>query len=852
MADRQKKLLLIDGNSLLFRAYYATIKQPLTDQHGQPTNAVYSFARMLQKYFKQNRYDSISVTFDKSKKTFRHDLLGDYKAGRKKTPDDLVSQFSITREFLQAAGVVFYEEDGYEADDLIGTIARVAKEANWLVDILSSDHDLLQLINEQTNVILVKNFSTSVRMDQQRFVEEYEFTPDLLIDFKGLKGDSSDNLKGMKGIGTKTATELIKKYQTLENIFAHSKEQTKRVQTLLENETEQANGLLSKQLATIIIDVPLHNINLDPLTVNWQKLNAFFLKYNMKSLVQNYDIHVPKQPTEITFIYAKCSDIQIAEDNYLIAHENKTTTVVNKNGCWTLCNDELTKTKTWNQFCHNAQFKKHGFDIKSQTKLIPHMHLDNWDDDVAVIGYIVNTKLNPTIEAHSCFFLQTTIDLPATKLKEQNSSVFNYNEKKSKCVQDLHLFHHQKTLQNKTFAELYKTIDRPIINLLAKMEKNGIKVDLVELAEQEQNAEQQIASLTSHIHTMTNQKFNINSPQQLAKVLYEDLALPRYQKNSTAQSVLEKLIDQHPVISLILTYRKWQQMQSNYLQGLKKYVTKNDFIHCSFAQITVDTGRISCTQPNLQSIALHDNLQRNVRKVFIPRSKDNIFLSFDYSQIELRIWSFWSKDPVLQQAFQAKEDIHKTVASQMYQVPLTAVTDEMRSAAKAVNFGIMYGLQPFGLANMLKTSLEEAKMFLELYQAKYPSAVDFKNNQITKAKASHYATTWFGRQRLVDEFNEKIKWRRQFAERVAVNSPIQGTASDLLKKSLLAVDKCLTAKYPNAFIINQIHDEIMLEVPKAKASIISADIKQIMEHIVDWPVALQVHCNQGQNWYDLK
>ena len=852
MADRQKKLLLIDGNSLLFRAYYATFKQPLTDQHGQPTNAVYSFARMLQKYFKQNRYDSISVTFDKSKKTFRHDLLSDYKAGRKKTPDELVSQFIITREFLQAAGVIFYEEDGYEADDLIGTIAQFAKKANWLVDILSSDHDLLQLINEQTNVILVKNFSTSVRMNQQRFVEEYEFTPDLLIDFKGLKGDSSDNLKGMKGIGAKTATELIKKYQTLENILAHSKEERPRVQKLLENEKEQANGFLSKKLATIIIDVPLNKISLEPLTINWQQLNAFFLKYNMKSLVQNYELHVPKKTQAITVSWAKWTDVQVAEDNYLIAHENKTMTIVNKNGCWTLLNDELAKTEEWNQFCHHKKFKKHGFDIKNQTKCIPHMYLNNWDDDVAVLGYMVNTKLNPTVEAHSLFFLQTTIDLPATKLNEQNTSVLNYNAKQAKCVHQLHQFHHKNTLQKNVFAELYKTIDRPIVDLLAKMEKNGIKINLVELAKQQQNAEQQIASLTNEIHTMTNQKFNINSPQQLAKVLYKDLNLPRYQKNSTAQNVLEKLINQHPVISLIITYRKWQQMQSNYLQGLQKYVTKDNFIHCSFAQITVDTGRISCTQPNLQSIALHDSQQRNVRKIFIPRSKDNIFLSFDYSQIELRIWSFWSQDPVLQKAFQAKEDIHKTVASQMYQVPLTAVTDEMRSAAKAVNFGIMYGLQPFGLANMLKTSLEEAKMFLELYQAKYPSAVEFKNKQIVKAKTSHYATTLFGRQRLVDEFNEKIKWRRQFAERVAVNSPIQGTASDLLKKSLLAVDKCLTKKYPDAFIINQIHDEIMLEVPKAKANIISEDIKQIMEHIVDWPVALQVHCNQGQNWYDLK
>ena len=363
MQSNQKKLLLIDGNSLLFRAYYATMKNPLTDQHGHPTNAVYSFAKMLNKYFVKSHYDALIVTFDKGKKTFRHDLLDDYKAGRKKTPDDLVAQFGMAREFLTAANVDFYEKANYEADDLIGSIANYAVKTAWFVDILSSDQDLLQLINENVNVIQVKNFSASVRMDWNTFVDQYGFSPNFLIDYKGLKGDSSDNLKGIKGIGTKTATTLIQKYQTLENIFAHASETTGRLQKLLDDPVAQKAGLLSKQLATIVIDVPLAELALKPLAINWEQLNTFFLKYNMKSLVKQQNLlRTPSvEEKEIPFVLASWADFQPAEDNYLYVNENETLTIVNDQGTWTFALDFLKTHQAWLTFCAECKAQKTWF-----------------------------------------------------------------------------------------------------------------------------------------------------------------------------------------------------------------------------------------------------------------------------------------------------------------------------------------------------------------------------------------------------------------------------------------------------------------------------------------------------------
>lgn len=874
-----KKALIIDGNNLLFKAYYATAYQGINlhSLQGIPTNAVYAFIRMLTKFLKTNNYDSVFVAFDAGKKTFRHQLLETYKGKRSETPVELIGQFTLIKTFLDLAQISWGQIVNYEADDIIGTIVKDKSAKDYEIDIMSSDKDLLQLLD--TNVKILnpqKGMSDLKVITTLTFETEYGLLPSQVIDLKGLMGDASDNLPGIKGIGQKTATNLLKEYKTLENIIDNADKLKPNVSKLVKANFN--NGIICKQLAQLNLETPI-SCNLNTFQYNLNNLNstqlqAFYSKYDMKSLLINdIDAKTTKSNTNSKIKIITTWDAQwncnvnylwleVFGDNYnrddLIGFAVK-----NDKGMFYINIDNAVKCQSFHKFLQNKTLTKITWDLKKVINGALRIDLTIngiiFDHMLAAYLLYANEKIIPE---------NIAIILGLNNLMSLNGDDF-YGKGAKKIVPkqeiaiaqflESHLDFLQKSytllinnLKTTTSWELYQNIELPAGFALADMERNGVNVNQQELTILTNKNLLKIKNLELQIKTIANQDLNPNSPKQISNYLFEQLKLPDYKKGSTAFEVLVSLQDMHPFINILLEYRKLQKLYSTYLFGLQKYIFPDGKIHSIYNQVQASTGRLSSLDPNMQNISIRDEEQREVRKIFIPNIKGNKILSFDYSQIELRILAHISNDENLIQAFLENHDIHIETASKVLGIVKEKVTKEQRQNAKAVNFGIVYGISGFGLSQQLKITVKEAQVFINKYFMVFPNIKVYIKDVITFCEVNGYVQTIFNRRRAVPEINNKNKTIRDFGKRIAMNMPIQGSTADILK---LAMNKIYTEILNNkikASLIAQIHDELIFEVAPENVDDVISKVTKIMTNITKLKIPLIVNNSVGSNWFELK
>lgn len=872
-----KKALIIDGNNLIFKAYYATAKHgaSLHSLQGIPTNALYAFIRMINKFLTTNNYDALFVAFDAGKKTFRTERYESYKANRKAAPQELLLQIDLVKQFLNLAEIPWSEEPNYEADDLIGTISKSEAAKTYQVNIISSDRDLLQLIDHHIQILQPqKGLSNLKLIDQQTLLQEYQLTPEQIPDYKGLMGDNSDNLPGIKGIGPKTATKLLQKYQTLENIIAHVEELPPKEQNLIK--TNYEIGLLTKELATIKINAPLKknltNCHYDVKLLARPELQNFYKKYDMKSLivaqekvfaftdstVQICEQWDPKFNDEINYLWT-----EICWNNY---HRDPLLGIAIKNkfGTFYCPKRMIENSQALKEFLANNKYQKLTWDIKKSVIAIKknfNVDADGFIFDHMLASYLLYANENINFENIAAL-------LQVKNYEELNDGDF-YGRASKKHVPDDELLVAQYLEQKLNFLlesypilieklqasdnwKLYQDIELPTVYSLITMEINGIAVDTKELKIMTDNTKITLDKLETKLNEIAKKTLNPNSPKQISHFLFEELKLPNPKKGSTAYEVLVTLKDAHSIIPVLIEYRKVQKLYATYLNGLEKYIYPDNKIHTIYNQVQASTGRISSTEPNMQNITVRDDEQREVRKVFIASAKNYKIVSCDYSQIELRILAHISGDENLINAFAKNHDIHAETASQIFSVSLDQVTREQRTKAKAVNFGIIYGISSFGLSQQLKISMKEAQEFIDKYFVVFPKIKEYINSTIAFCQKNGYVESLFHRRRAVPEINDNNKIVREFGQRIAMNMPIQGTAADIIKLAMIKIDKSIKDQQIKANLVAQIHDELIFEIDTSNLKTEMAKISKIMSDVVKLKVPLIINGVSGNNWYDLK
>lgn len=862
-----KKLMLIDGNSLIFRAYYATAYSGvvMSTSSGVPTNAVYALANMLKSIISHNKPDYCLVAFDTHKPTFRHIKYDDYKAGRKETPNDLLTQFPLAKELLNLFGFNTFEIEGYEADDIVGTMARIGSEQGLEVQIYSGDRDLLQLIDNNTTVYLTKKgLSELLEMNPETLMETYGVTPSQIPDLKGLMGDASDNIPGIPGIGEKTAVKLLQEFGTLENVLLG--EHKGKLKEKIEN--GKSSAIMSKEIATIYRYVPF-DFTLEDVKykdINIQGLREYYVKYEMRSLLSrlnDLETNKPTEKIEYTVVEKFVNDF---EDNSALIVEYNTNNAFNsiiygfavsdsKHTVF-MYYDNAIKDKEFLKYLKNNN--KIGIDIKKDISGLTYRHIDikNYTFDLLLAVYLLDPKVS---EEPSSLFGYFNIQVPTIEklnkliknvdLNNLPDEIINYA-----CSKAHHLFRVKELVEKKLneveMMDLYQNIELPLTYVLSKMEVNGVKIDLNILKKQAFEVSKKLEVIEKEIYTLANEEFNIKSPNQIAHILFDVLGLPANKKRSTASDVLESLKNKHPIIELILSYRKYQKLLSNYLVGLQNYVYEDGKLHTIFNQALTQTGRLSSRDPNLQNISVRDEETKNVRKAFIPSQDDTFLLSIDYSQIELRVLASLANASSMIEAFNNDVDIHTLTASKAYGVSIEEVDSSMRRHAKATNFGIVYGISDWGLADQLGISLQEARNFMNKYYESYPEIKGYLNGLIEGCEKNGYVKTIMNRIRYVPEIHDKNYNIREFGKRVAMNSPIQGTAADIIKIAMIEVDKLLKENNFETKMILQIHDELIFEVPYDELMLVIPLIVEKMENAVEMKVPLKVDYEYGTNWYD--
>lgn len=862
-----KKLMLIDGNSLIFRAYYATAYSGvvMSTSSGVPTNAVYALANMLKSIISHNKPDYCLVAFDTHKPTFRHIKYDDYKAGRKETPNDLLTQFPLAKELLNLFGFNTFELEGYEADDIVGTMARIGSEQGLEVQIYSGDRDLLQLIDNNTTVYLTKKgLSELLEMNPKTLMETYGVTPSQIPDLKGLMGDASDNIPGIPGIGEKTAVKLLQEFGTLENVLLG--EHKGKLKEKIEN--GKSSAIMSKEIATIYRYVPF-DFTLEDVKykdINIQGLREYYVKYEMRSLLSrlnDLETNEPTEKIEYTVVEKFVNDF---EDNSALIVEYNTNNAFNsiiygfavsdsKHTVF-MYYDNAIKDKEFLKYLKNNN--KIGIDIKKDISGLTYRHIDikNYTFDLLLAVYLLDPKVS---EEPSSLFGYFNIQVPTIEklnkliknvdLNNLPDEIINYA-----CSKAHHLFRVKELVEKKLneveMMDLYQNIELPLTYVLSKMEVNGVKIDLNILKKQAFEVSKKLEVIEKEIYTLANEEFNIKSPNQIAHILFDVLGLPANKKRSTASDVLESLKNKHPIIELILSYRKYQKLLSNYLVGLQNYVYEDGKLHTIFNQALTQTGRLSSRDPNLQNISVRDEETKNVRKAFIPSQDDTFLLSIDYSQIELRVLASLANASSMIEAFNNDVDIHTLTASKAYGVSIEEVDSSMRRHAKATNFGIVYGISDWGLADQLGISLQEARNFMNKYYESYPEIKGYLNGLIEGCEKNGYVKTIMNRIRYVPEIHDKNYNIREFGKRVAMNSPIQGTAADIIKIAMIEVDKLLKENNFETKMILQIHDELIFEVPYDELMLVIPLIVEKMENAVEMKVPLKVDYEYGTNWYD--
>jgi len=857
-----KKLLLIDGNSLVFRAYHATSYGNLMrTSNGIPTNAVFGFANMIQKALSMIKADAVLVAFDTGNKTFRHDNFPDYKANRKALDDDLIVQFPIVREYLDAMNIPRYEQDGIEADDIIGTMVK--KYSDWDINVLSSDKDLLQLIDETTSVWLMKKgLSEFVEVDIPMLHEMYELAPKQIIELKGLMGDNSDNIPGIPGVGEKTAIKLLVEYGSIDNVYQNVDKIKGKLQEKIIDNKELA--YLSKELATIntecVIDIDANELII---TVDAEKQYDFFSKYEMKSFLKYLDLSSKKTTKKLNYQHVTAvsrNDLSTPTAIYL-DYSDKNNSKADIKG-FGLTNEKICRYIGFADAVACFEFREWLSD-KSCTKIVY-----NYKDTLHIFDRCGNFELNNVYDLMITSFLLKS-NLSSWKSFVDNykgSFSFSYDDIYKACSNDLDeikysceisdfLFNCYQAIGPKLVEEkldsLYYDLEYPLSKVLFNMEKTGIKVDMDVLDKIASETLTKITTLSSKIYELAGIEFNINSPKRLSEVLYDDLRLPSGKKRSTAVDVLEKLEQAHPIISLIMEYRKYQKLYSTYAEGLKKYVHDDGRIHTQYNQCVTQTGRLSSTEPNLQNISVRSEEGREIRKAFIA-DNGSILMAADYSQVELRVLAGMANEPSLIEAFCNDMDIHTKTAMNVFGVSEDEVTSSMRRKAKAVNFGIVYGISDFGLAQQIQVPRYEAKEYIDKYFETYPRIKEYMDEVITFCEKNGYVVTLLNRRRDIPEIHAKEYMTREFGKRAAMNAPIQGTAADLIKIAMINIDKAMNELKLSSRMLLQVHDELVFNVLDGEYEVMKELIEREMTNAMKLKVPLVADCVSGKSWYEAK
>ena len=901
-----KKIVLIDGNSIMNRAFYGIMgSKMLMTKEGTYTNAIYGFLAILFKILEDINPEYLVVAFDLKAPTQRHKLYEGYKATRKGMPNELAEQMPIIKEILRAMNIDIIEKEGYEADDILGTLSRYGEKNDLEVTILSGDRDTFQLATDKVTIRIPRTKAGKTETEEynrEKIIETYGIEPKQLIEVKGLQGDTSDNIPGVPGIGEKTALSLIKEYNSIENLYEKLEKGESNIKGKQKEKLEQNKELafLSKTLGTINLEVPIEDTLENFKVEEWDKQKVFeiFEKLRFQRFIERFNLREEKKPKEEEILFevkekSKEEIIKIIKNNQemifyletcqdlkqekILKEKIKELSIYNEktNESYYIKLEEEKEIIDFKEVLEDSEIKKVGINLTKSYILLKQIGitLTGIDYDIQIAGYILDpTKNKLNIDNLSLDYLDIDVsgylEEKGIKKEQKQMNLFENNieeniDEKTKNIITLYSYLiykiKQKTkqeIEKINAQDLFSKIDMPTVEVLSNMQWNGMYVDEQELNKFGEELKNKIEIKTKMIYEMAGEEFNINSTKQLGEILFEKMKLPICKKTKTGYStdvdVLEKLKNEHPIIKELLEYRQFVKLNSTYVEGLKQYinpVTKR--IHSFFHQTITATGRISSTEPNLQNIPTRFELGKRVRKIFKPK-EGYIYIDADYSQIELRVLAHISQDEHMIKAFKEGQDIHKQAASKVFKTPIEEVSKEQRSAAKAVNFGIVYGISDFGLAEQLGISRKQAKEYIEEYLSQYPGIKNFMENIIEQAKEKGYVETLYHRRRYIPELKSNSYTVRQFGNRVAMNTPIQGTAADIMKIAMIKVKNEIEKRNLQSKIVLQVHDEMMIEAKIEEKEGIKEILKQSMETAIDLKVPLIAEIGEAQNWYDCK
>lgn len=872
-----KKVILVDGNNLLFRSYFATsyTGNIMKNSKGFPTNGVYGFINMINKIMEEEHPEYMLVAFDKGK-TFRHEKYEFYKAGRAVMPEELRLQFPKAKEILDAMGIKHFEIENYEADDIIGTLSKIVEEEDeFIATIISSDKDLLQLISEEVDVKLLKT-AGFIRMDKDLFKETYGVEPIGMIDLKALMGDSSDNIPGVKGIGEKTAIKLLSEYKTLDNLYENINKITGKTKEKLLKGKEDA--YMSYEMATIYRQVPL-NFQLEDLKyngINQEPFLKLLQELEFSSLIKKYSLTAGKEEVKREvkakketkkvkleeFDYTKPFSYYIEVDQRGYSRgEIIGLSLYNGLEKTFIKNIKTEKEKLQKIFTNKT--KKYTYDNKKSIVSLDKysIKIENVEFDTMIAAYLLDYVVKEDIS-----FLSKHFEYDIPPYEEIYGSIKRKKEIEEEQLENVCMIKAEfiyetrekliEELEQEGESELFSNIELPLSFVLADMELTGIRINKQYLEELSKELKEKLENLAEEIYKDAGIEFNISSPKQLGQVLFSILSIPYPKKTkeesySTSKEILEKIIDIHPIIKKVLEYRHLSKINSGYAEGLQKEIREDGKIHTIYTQTLTRTGRLSSIEPNLQNIPIRDEYGKRIRKAFIAE-KNSVLLSSDYSQVELRVFAHMSNVEHLKEAFIKDKDIHTKTASDIFKVKEEEVTKDMRRTAKAVNFGILYGISSFGLSEDLKIDIKEAKSFLDNYLKTYPGIKEYMQTQKDSAYFKGYVTTIMNRKRVIEELKSKNHMIRNSGERMALNTPIQGSAADILKKAMVEIYKELQEKNLKSKMLMQIHDELVFNVVKEEQEEVKSLVRNIMENTYKLSVPLKVDIETGINLYDAK
>ena len=900
-----KRLVLIDGNSIMNRAFYGIMgSKTLMTSDGTYTNAVYGFLAIMFKIIDDLNPEYMAVAFDLKGPTKRHEIYKEYKATRKGMPNELATQMPIIKDILRAMNIDIVEKEGYEGDDILGTLAKYGEKQGLDVTILSGDRDTFQLASDKITIRIPRTKVGKTEEEdynKQKVLEEYGIEPKQLIEVKGLQGDTSDNIPGVPGIGEKTALNIIKKYKTIDKLYKAIEDEKddlkgKQRENII---TNKELAYLSRTLGEINVKVPIDD-NLENLKVEeWdkEKVLEIFKKLNFNKYIERFNLKSEEDETkqeekdtfkiienktteEVSKLVKKEKKIiyflgleEIQEETKILKQSINAISIYNEkeNEVYYITKKEKNFEKFIKDIFEDNQIEKYGYEMNYTYICLKQQNItpENMKYDVTVAAYILNpTEGKYPIDKLCLEYLNIDVNEylkqygVADTQKQEQLNLFNSNEENGeieKYKQTLYAYAIgkltqilTKKLQEINALELFNDIDMPVLEVLSDMQWNGMYIDVNELEQYGEEVSRKTENLTQEIHDLAGEEFNINSPKQLGEILFTKLKLPVYKKTksgySTNVEVLEKLKGEHPIIEKILEYRQVAKLSTTFVEGLKPYINpKTHRIHSFFHQTITATGRISSTDPNLQNIPTRMELGKQLRKTFKP-ADGKVYIDADYSQIELRVLAHISNDENMIIAFNNEEDIHKQVASKVFETPIDEVTKEQRTHAKAVNFGIVYGISDFGLAEQLGCSRKEAKQYIE----QYSGIKKFMNDIIELAKKQGYVETLFNRRRYIQELQSNNYTVRQFGERVAMNTPIQGTAADIMKIAMINVYKELKKRQLDAKIVLQVHDELLVETNIENKEEVKEIIQNCMENVTTFKVPLKVEISEAKNWYEAK